>query len=269
MIRGDLHTHTHASDGALSTDDLMAHARQEGLAVIAVTDHETTAGWPPEGRRLPRVIGGVEVASIVDDQEFHLLGYFSGAADVTENLLREIREGRQGRFEAMIQKLEALGIDVRPHIQIPQGNVSLGRPHLAQALCRAGVVSTLPEAFERYLEEGAPAHVGREKVLPMDVIDAVHADQGLVTLAHPMLVKGEVPFDRLKGWGLDAIEVYHPSATPDDVTTLLEVAKAFRFLQTGGSDFHGQEGARLGIPFLPEEPLLSFLSALDRQRFLA
>lgn len=268
LLRGDLHTHTTASDGVLAPPELLALARKAGLAAVAVTDHETVDGWTGEASQVPRLIGGVEVATILDDTEFHLLGYFSGPPDITAGLLAEIREGRRRRFEMMLEKLDALGIDARSAVELPQGNASPGRPHIARALVKLELAASVADAFDRFLGEDGPAYVAREKVTPLEVIEAVHADFGLVTLAHPGQVRGEVPWRRLSDWGLDAVEVYHPSHPPAVSRQLLDVADAHGFLVTGGSDFHDPELGTLGVPALPEARLLAFLAALDRQRMI-
>lgn len=268
LLRGDLHTHTTASDGVLTSAELVAAAKESGLSALAVTDHETTDGWPDASTRVPRLIGGVEVATTVDDQEFHLLGYFAGTPDITARLLAEIREGRRRRFEAMLKKLQDLGIDATPAVELPSGNASPGRPHVARALVRMGLADSVPDAFRRYLAEGGPAYVGREKVAPLEVIEAVHADFGIVSLAHPGQIEAGVPWRRLADWGLDAIEVYHPTHPPAVSRELLDVADAHQFLVTGGSDFHDPALGSPGLPALPEGRLLAFLAALDRRQMI-
>lgn len=268
LLRGDLHTHTTASDGVLTPAEVIVRAKEKGLAAVAITDHETTDGWAHEASRVPRLIGGVEVATIVDDEEFHLLGYFTKPPDIAGRLLVEIGDGRRRRFETMLDQLQELGIDVRPAVELPPGNSSPGRPHVARALVRLGLAASVGDAFDRYLGEGGPAYVAREKVTPLEVIEAVHADFGLVTLAHPGQIKAEVPWRRLADWGLDAIEAYHPSHSPSVSRELVDVADTHGFLVTGGSDFHDPALGTIGLPALPESRLLSFLAALDRQEMI-
>lgn len=267
-LRGDLQTHTTASDGALSTPELVSAAREAGVAVMAITDHETVAGWPKTTGRFPRVVGGVEISSFLDDQEFHLLGYFPGPIEVAAAFLKDLEEDRRRRFWQMVERAEGLGIPVRNFLVIPEGNVSLGRPHLARAIVAAGAAASVGEVFRTRLAEDGDIYVKRTPVPPIDVIEAFHADGGLVSLAHPAEIVGDIPWSEFRRWGLDGVEVYHPSADADTRTELLEIAQGSGLLVTGGSDFHAPDDDRLGEVFLPETPLLRFLSALERQRLL-
>jgi len=267
-LRGDLQMHTTASDGALTTAELLRTAKAAGLAVVAITDHETIAGWPREAPRTPRVVRGVEISSFLDDQEFHLLGYFPGPLDVAASFLKDLEADRRRRFWKMVERAEAAGVPARNFLVIPEGNVSLGRPHLAAALVAAGAAASIADAFAGPLAPSGRFYVKRSPVPPIDVIEAFHADRGLVSLAHPAEIKGEIPWDEFRRWGLDAVEAYHPSADEERTRGFVERAENLGLLVTGGSDFHTPDESRPGVPFLPEGPLLRFLSALERQRLL-
>ncbi len=269
MLRGDLHTHTVASDGALSTPALCQLAREEGLAVVAITDHDTVAGWPALGRTWPEVVGGVQLTTTWQDQTLDLLGYYQELPEITNLLLLDLKAARQKRVEAMVRLLKEAGADISDALPPAVALADLGRPHLAQALVRAGHAASVLDAFDRYLDKGRPGYVARAELIPRDVIEAVHADRGLAVLAWRPEPIVEPLISLLLEWGLDGVEAYHPRATPQETLSLLDFADRHGLVVTAGSDFHRPEDGRLGVPSLAEERLLVFLAALARRQMMA
>ncbi len=245
-----------------------------GLAAIALTDHDTTAGLAEaeaEGGRLGvRVIGGCEFSTAAPwGGEMHVLGYFLPAADpALESFLRRCRDDRIRRGREMVEGLRAWGLDVSWNdLEREAGGAAVGRPHLARVLVRLGKVASIDEAFQRWLGRGRPAYV--EKRLPAfaEVATLVHAAGGLVSAAHLKERGTRSVLAALQQEGLDAVETRHPSHSGDVRARLTAVADALGLLRTGGSDWHGErdgEGSHAAIG--SAEVPLAWLEALDAAR---
>jgi predicted metal-dependent phosphoesterase TrpH len=262
-MRIDLHTHTTASDGLLSPAALVQAVQAARLDVFSVTDHDTLdalADAEAHARTLRlRLIPGIELSAMWRKKvELHILGYFLDAMDARLlAFLRERREARRTRLQAMLNRLRALGMVVEAEevlVCAQDGNV--GRPHLARVLAQRGFVSSSDEAFERYLGEGKPAYVPRPDVTIADAIQVIHEAGGLASLAHPGLHNHDEAIPDLVAAGLDAIEVYHVVHTASQETHYRRLAERRGLLVTGGSDFHGAAGRDYGpapgMPCLPE-----------------
>lgn len=216
-----------------------------GLRAIALTDHDTLAGIPEAlaaGERYGvRVVGGCEFSVAAPWGEMHLLGYFlPSASPALENFLERCRADRVRRAQAMVERLQRLGVGLsfESVLQESAGG-AVGRPHVARAIVRHGGAIDLGDAFDRFLGRGRPAFV--EKTLPAfrAVAELVHAAGGLVSVAH-LKERGTRAFiERLKGEGLDAVETRHPSHDPDLRARLTDIALRLSLLRTGGSDWHG------------------------------
>ncbi|MBN1965565.1 MAG: PHP domain-containing protein [Anaerolineae bacterium] len=241
----DLHVHTTASDGHLTPSEVVSLALARGLDVLAITDHDSTDGVAPAreaaaGSTLS-VLTGVEISTIQDGQEIHLLGYLFNPDDpVLAGQFRTSREGRIGRAEAMVEKLAALDAPVSMDrvLTISAGG-TLGRPHIAQALVEAGHVASYEEAFDRYLGNGKPAYVARYRLPLLEAIGLIHAAGGVAVLAHPVYVEGfRELFPTLVENGLDGLEVYYPKHDGALTAQLRELARRNGLITTGGTDFH-------------------------------
>lgn len=262
----DLHLHTTASDGRLSPAALVERARQAGLRTIAVTDHDTTAGLD-EARLAAAAAGidvvtGIELTSVHNGRDVHLLGYFFDASDASLGALLETqRRIRIERTREIGARLQALGLPIDVQRLLDEAGArpgrSVGRPLLARALVEAGHATSVQEAFDRWLGLGCPAFVPREGRGPGHFIRAIHDAGGVVSFAHPGVTQQDGLIDLLVVEGLDAIEAYHSDHTPEMQQTYLDLAHRLGALVTGGSDFHG-DGARratLGLVALPPADL--------------
>lgn len=248
----DLHTHTTASDGQYTPAELAGLAKERGLSVLAVTDHDTIAGTAEAQRAGSKlgltVIRGVEL-SAKDYPNCHILGY--GLRDGDTELARlceKLRAGRDERKYKIVDFLREKGVDIdlTEVEELAEGGV-IARPHFAQAMVRHGYVSTNREAFDRYLNtEEFRRRVKRFKVDAKTCVEAIKAAGGKASLAHPYQMG--LPDDelagllgRLKDWGLDAIECYYPKYSPEQQALYLHLAEQYQLHATGGSDFHGEK----------------------------
>lgn len=250
-MRADLHLHSTYSDGRLTPAEVVAAACRSGLDAIALTDHDTTAGVEiarqavrEQGLRLS-VLAGIEVSTVWNGQELHILGYgIEPEAPSWAKLLAGQAMERERRMERLVAALEAHGLPVTLElVRREAGNARVGRAHLARALVKLGAASSEQSAFDRYLNPECPTYVERQGLSPFEAIAAIHAAGGVASLAHPHRSGVErAQIAELAGAGLDAIEVNHPSHSPTlrDYYGRLGSELALGF--TGGSDDHGPRG---------------------------
>ena len=256
----DLHMHSTASDGALAPEDVTAAAQAAGLAVVALTDHDTVAGVPAAreaGERLGvRVITGVELSAMFGDEEIHLLALHLERLDLIERELETFRGQRVTRAEEMVTKLNALGIPVTMDAVLGEaGGGAVGRPHVARAVIGGGWARDNREAFDRYLGNGRPAYVGKPRLEVEDAVRMVHEAGGIIVYAHPGSLGRRERVEVLAKAGLDGLEVRHPSHSAEDVSRLGALVDFFGMVPSGGSDWHGAaEGPRtIGCMRVPYE----------------
>ncbi len=248
----------------LAPADVVRHAAVVGIATLALTDHDTTAGVAEAmetGREVGvNVIGACEFSVQVRWGEMHLLGYFLPVGNRRlEDFLVHARDGRDRRARAMVARLNGLGLriafdDIR---RIADGG-AVGRPHVARALLAGGHVTTIQQAFDRYIGTGRPAFVDKELPPLRDVADLVHAVGGIVSAAHLKRHGTRTELAELRDHGLDAVETRHPSHDGETRATITEAAEALDLGRTGGSDWHGDldtigTHARLGSQDVPDE----------------
>lgn len=276
--RADLHTHTTASDGQLTSPQLVQRARDRQLAAIAITDHDTLAGIDAArtaaGDALT-IIPGVELSCAISGVDVHLLGYGVAGTGALADLLAERTDERLTRAEAIARRLASNGapIDLDRVLELA-GPGTVGRPHIARALVEAGHVATVSEAFDRYLAAGQPGFIERPVLTPERAIAAVQAAGGAAVLAHPRYSEGFAGFlPGLAAAGLDGIEVVYPDHDDAFRAYLQRLAERHGLIATGGSDFHldsGRVGRDLGdvtVPITVIERLAE--RAADRQRAAA
>lgn len=248
MLGGaDLHLHSHHSDGELSPAEVMRACADEGLEIVALTDHDTTAGVQEaisSGRRLGlEVVTGCEISVEFGGQDLHLLSYFIDlGSKVLAEYLQLMERRRLQRVERIIHRLGEFGAPVTMEqvLSNAQAAASVGRPHIARALLDVGWVASYQEAFARYLGDGGPAYVAKETASLDEVVDAVRQASGCVVLAHPGTydLTGVIPVvERL---GICGIEVFHPSHGEELERELSALAEEKGWVATGGSDFHGR-----------------------------
>ena len=244
----DLHTHSTASDGIFSPTELLHKAKEVGLRVLALTDHDTTGGLE-EAARAARtldidLIPGIEINTDVSGGEVHVLGYFPEFhRPEFQAVLKVLRDARERRGQRMVELLNEHGVNIAWDRvrEIAQGSV--GRPHVAKALQEAGYVQTIGEAFDKYIGNGCYAYVPRYKLTPEDAVHLVASANGLPVIAHPLELPGLAV---LRNWlpvlceaGMVGLETYYGLYTPENERELLALAHEYNLIPTGGSDFHG------------------------------
>jgi len=233
----------------MSPRELVRHAKESGLAAVALTDHDTIDGVfeaLKEGAETGiEVIAGVET-SVDFNPEMHILGYFFGDTYKSiEPTLQKLRVNREERNPKMVEKLKGLGFDISMEEVRAEakGNI-VARPHMASVLMKKGYVKSISEAFDKYLADGKPAFVRKDKLTPEECIAAICNAGGVPVLAHPIylglsLAKLDELVARLVEAGLKGIETYYVENTGDDTGNLLRLAIKHNIVPTGGSDFHG------------------------------
>ena len=238
--RADLHIHTTASDGEYTPSQVVALARQAGLAAVAITDHDTLAGWISLAGRASEgveLIPGVEITTDFEGRELHLLGYFVRFDHVELNAaLAAVCESRRERFRDYVSQL-AIPAD-RARL-VEEVSPSLGRRHVASLLVSCGLARTQHEAFQRFLGPLRGKVAPKQRVPFEAAIRLVHGAGGVASLAHPPTDLTDDQFERMKGMELDAVESVYAWRRSSPASRLREVAARFGFLQTGGSDCHG------------------------------
>lgn len=285
-MRIDLHAHSTRSDGTDTPAELVATAAVAGLDVVALTDHDTTAGWAEAVAALPaglRLIRGAEFSCIAPDGRdgrvsVHLLGYLFDPA--SEAIIAEqvrLRDERRMRLRAMAQRMAADGFPVDPDALLGDlaPDASAGRPHLARALVSASVVDSVQEAFHRFLNTGGPYYTGRADTDISTAVRMVRAAGGVPVLAHAAArrrgpVVAPVVIAELAAEGLAGVEVDHPDHTGDERAALGDLAAALGLLITGGSDYHGaNKTVSLGQEMTDPEALERIEELAARSRIAA
>ncbi len=259
----DLHMHTTASDGRSTPEGLVAEAAAKGVRVMAVTDHDTTAGVA-DAQSAARDAGvtchvGIEITAVDAGRDVHVLGYgFDPTHAELVAFLTTQRRDRKRRLEEIGVRLARLGVPVDLEQAMAaagrQTGRALGRPMAAAALVAAGHVGNFREAFDRYLGEGKPAFIERIGPSPAEVVALIARAGGVASLAHPGKSQRDHLIADLADAGLPAIEVYHPDHDAIDTARYKQMALSLGLLMTGGSDFHGIGSTRefaFGVINLP------------------
>ncbi|WP_052851587.1 PHP domain-containing protein [Streptomyces avicenniae] len=248
-MRIDLHAHSTASDGTDSPAELVRAAAAAGLDVVALTDHDTVAGHDEAAAALPAgltLVPGAEISCVLDGVSLHMLAYLFDPAEPAFARERDLlRDDRVPRAQAIVARLQGLGVPITWERVRALAQGAVGRPHIAQAMVEAGVIGTVSEAFTpEWIGDSGRAHVGKHELDAFDAIGLVHGAGGVAVFAHPMAVKrGRVVADeaiaRLAAAGLDGVEVDHMDHDLDTRLRLDAMAVDLGLLATGSSDYHG------------------------------
>ena len=270
MSRVDLHIHSTVSDGKFSPEAVVGKAAALGLRIIALTDHDSVDGITEAleaARAFPRlrVIPGVEISTDLSEGEAHVLGYFIDyTSDELRAALERFRNSREKRAQGMIAKLGDMGIRIDwERVREIAGDGSIGRPHIAQVMLEKGYITSFNEAFSGYIEHGGPAYVEREKMTPVEAVALIARANGLPVLAHPLTINDpETMIIELKAAGLVGIEAYYKDYSAEEIKVLVNLARKYGLITTGGSDYHGLDDDETGlgdvdVPMQSAERLIS------------
>ncbi len=248
----DLHLHTNLSDGVLPVDEVVKISLRKGLRCISITDHDNLDSYRLAQKSVENtgleVISGIEISSVWQGKDIHILGYFCDPTNLALNLeLQEAAKGRALRVRSIIKKLNLLGVDIsfEKVMTYCKGRI-LGRPHVAMSLVGEEYVTSFSDAFSKYLGEGCPAFVEKRGLTPGQTIRLIENAGGIAVLAHPYKTSADSLIESLVEWGLKGIETYSPSQKGNAGKRYREIAKRFNLVGTGGSDFHF-EGSPYGI----------------------
>ena len=249
-MRIDLHTHSNASDGTQPPGDVVASAARAGLDVVALTDHDTSSGWAEAvaaGERLGvRVLPGVEISCLRHGVSVHLLSYLHDPTDpALAALLAGSRTSRESRARRMVDRLTPdTGLTWEDVQRQVHGGATIGRPHIADALVAAGVVTDRDEAFATVLSGRSPYFVPHSAPDPVEAVARVRAAGGVPVIAHPAASKrgsciGDVDIEAMVEAGLAGLEVDHRDHSDAERAHLRDLAAALGLFVTGSSDYHG------------------------------
>jgi predicted metal-dependent phosphoesterase TrpH len=300
----DLHCHSTASDGTLTPTQVVQLARDSGLSALALTDHDTVGGIKEAQAEAQRLgidfLPGIEIsAEFPHPGTLHILGYgVNPDSPQLKSLTETLLSGRDNRNPRIIEKLNQLNVAItmdeveaearkipesapvnsdQSAIGNRQSAISkpIGRPHIAAVLLRKGYVSSIKQAFDKYLAQGAPAYFDKERLTPRQALQCIRDAGGLPVLAHPpqLRTENDAQLDRvvkdLVDLGLAGIEIIHSDHDATWIARSTALADKYGLLKTGGSDFHGsnKKDIRLGVANNTRIPRTFFdalLSALKR-----
>lgn len=261
MKRFDLHTHSNCSDGLDEPFALLDLAKAAGLSGLSITDHDTIQAYTPQlferaGELGLELLMGTEVSSEMERTTVHILAYAFNPS--LKDFLDEVVRRRVIRNRKIIEHLRKKGIE------IPENELSafpaqiVGRPHIARILIRKGIVSTMQEAFDRFLKDEAIRYSSGGKFSPSEVIEAIHQASGKAVLAHPHFLKPQKVLRELLALPFDGLECYYGRCFPEQERPWVEMAQRRHLIATGGSDYHGaiRPDQGIGCSWVNEETFL-------------
>lgn len=270
-MKSDLHIHTNYSDGVFTPEKVVDAAIEAELDVIALTDHDNILSYEvaqnyienlkKEKKKIIKVIQGIEVNTIHDGEEIHILGYFmdTNNADFQE-LIKTQQHARVKQTKeiiALLNKKEGIHVkyeDIKKQVA-PGG--SIGRPHLAKAITNVGGTSSVIEAYEKYINDKSSVYVQRKTIAPHDAVEIIYDAGGIPVVAHPHDLENAAELIKdLMHYGLRGIEAYHRKHSPAIIEYFSSLAEELGLIVTGGSDFHAPNIMNgqlvLGKNFVPE-----------------
>ena len=253
---------------------MIRRAKSLKMTVISITDHDTLTALPAARQAAGadlEVMTGVELTAVSHDRELHVLGYgFSDQDPAMLDYTRRAKERRHNRIQLMIDKLNAAGVEVtRDEVEKIAGEgTAIGRPHLAEALLKRGVVNSLNEAFDRYIGDHAPCFVKDAILTTADAARLIRQAGGVASLAHPYRLVEDAWLPALAADGIQGIEAYHSDHNPTVTKHYLKIAKELNLMVTGGSDCHGyrkSKGPLIGTVKVPDSCLEEIRSRLGKR----
>ncbi len=272
MRLADLHLHTLHSDSTRPPREVIDLARECGLDIVAISDHDNTAAYfeikPYANERGVMLIPAIELSCGYEGIDVHILAYAFDAFDGRiEKRLRSFREARQRRGHQIVEKLRALGCNISPdRVDQLAGGGAMGRPHVARALVEAGYAGSVSEAFDKFLGAGKPAYVEKARFSIPEAVQLIHDSGGVLSIAHPTLYRDhERIVPELLDFGIDAVEVFHPDVDDENRERYRNLARFRGKFVTGGSDDHGaaKEVETIGSVKVPESLIGAILERVE------
>lgn len=270
-MKSDLHVHTNYSDGVFSPEKVIDAAIDAGLDVIALTDHDNILSYDiaqtyinqleKESKSTIKVVQGIEINTIYNGAEIHILGYFMDTKNTDFKELVKIQQ--QARVKqtkeiiALLNKKEGINIKYENIVsQVAHGG-SIGRPHIAKAITSVGGTGSVMEAYSKYINDSSSVYVQRKTVSPHEAVEILYDAGGIPVIAHPHdLDNAKALIEDLMHCGLRGIEAYHRKHSPAIVEYFSSMAEELGLIVTGGSDFHAPNVMNgqivLGKNFVPE-----------------
>lgn len=279
-MRVDMHVHSNRSDGSDDPADVVGVAKKAELDAFALTDHDTLAGLP-EARAAGELLGltvytGCEVSAVYEGCPVHVLGYFMDESH--PGLLKElagIRDDRIVRAQGMVAKLNGLGVDVSfDRVRALAKGDSVGRPHVAAAMVELGTIRTTNEAFsDEWIGNDGRAYVEKKALTPQAAVDLINAAGGAAVIAHPIWFRKGADglpaalIESLARNGLSGLEVNHPDHDADVRARFGALAADLGLIQTGSSDYHGNEhGPTIAVNTTPVDAIEALRELADRRK---
>ncbi len=259
--RINLHLHTNVSDGVLSPAQLVSRARQIGLDLISITDHDTGDAYRllPEDIQPLRILPGMEISSEHEGSDVHVLAY--GVNFASPSLVEMVEMyliGRRERAIRMIDKLCDLGMDLTLEevVAVAGSRELIVRPHVAQILVNRGYVATKNEAFDKYIGNDGPAYYPKPEFSVSQAIGVIHEAGGFALIAHPGKLERQSYIEEFIAMGIDGLEVWHPDHNPPQVQNYIETCQNNGLYMTAGSDFHGDLDRRNEFDAVPSNKVI-------------
>ena len=243
-VKIDLHTHTKFSDGYFTPQELLEKVSETNISVLAITDHDTIDAIPSAvtlGEKLGiTVVPGIELSAQDGERDLHILGYFMDIENETfKEYLTLFKSERIKRAERIIAKLKNLGYSITiEDVLTLSGTSVVGRPHIADALVKLGIVKSFYEAFQKLLGNTSPAYEKKYYVSPANAIKIIQDAGGIAVIAHPGALPEETIRELIKA-NIDGFEIYHPSHSAQQMKYYEGITTNYFLYGTGGSDFHG------------------------------
>lgn len=244
-FRADLHCHSLFSDGTDSPAELIERAIESNLSGLSITDHDTIACYEEAFNYAKSknfaLLNGVEFSASYRNEPVHILGYaFDLKSEAIASLCLRHKERRVERNCRILENLKKMGIEISlEEIQSQSSRGSCGRPHIALALLKKGIVSSIQEAFERLLGEGKPGYDPGQPISVDETIAIIKQGRGKAVLAHPHLIKRSTTVRAMLQMPFDGIECYYARFTAGQEKKWIDLATQRKWIVTGGSDYHG------------------------------
>ncbi len=254
MKYADLHIHSNYSDGSMSPEEIINNAIDLGVKCISITDHDSISSQYVIKNKYDdiQIISGIELSAEYEDLEIHILGYFIDVNNIELiNTVNKLNKERIERINEILFRLKKEDINLEIEDLEVDLNSTVGRSHVAKAMVRKGYYDNYKAAFTNHLVKGKKAYVKGYKLNYKEAIQVITNSGGIPVLAHPGQIYKSLAVENiiknLKFFGLKGIEVYHPSHSKEQTNNFYNLAKKYKMLITGGSDYHGKESLKENI----------------------